>query len=214
MLNNCPACNGTISNQAITCPHCGHPLIEVSQTARPKEERSSTFTILSGIGFLVCLFTPKLIVALPIFGTAICAVIAIFRKEPSRIVSGIILIITLGLLFSGESSVSSVGQSESSTDTSLSAVKIDDWNWIKDPDFAGKGTIHWNVKVSNVSDKYIDMVRVELTTFDQAGKLIATDYDYVNSIPPGSSRSEEGYADYYGTEKSANIQVTEVRFAR
>ncbi len=212
MLNNCPACNGTISDLAPSCPHCGHPVASNNAPHQPKSHVTSTFTILAALGFVICLFTPRIIVALPIFGTAICAVIALFRKEQARILALILLILTIGLLFLSSFSTSPL--SASSDQSSLSAVKIEDWNWASDPTFGTKGVVRWNVEIRNLSDRYIESVKVELTTYDKSGKLIATDFTYVDAIPPHDTRSKEGLADYYGTEDTATLKVAEVRFAR
>lgn len=187
------------------------PLPEVSDPV-PKQHPISTFTILATLGFVICLFTPRLIVALPIFGTIICAVLALFRKERARGLSAIVLALTIGLLFLSSSGISSSGSS--SDRASLSSVKVDDWNWKKDPSFGTEGTIRWNVKITNLSEKYVESVKVELTTYDQSGKLITTEFTFVNSIPPGDTRSKQSFANYYGTEQKASLKVVNVRFAR
>jgi len=187
------------------------PLPEVPDPV-PKQHPISTFTILASLGFLICLFTPRLIVALPIFGTVICAVIALFRKERPRVFSAIVLTLTIGLLFISSSGISSSGSY--SDRASLSSVKVDDWNWEKDPSFGTDGTIRWNVKIKNLSEKYIESVKAELTTYDQSGKLVTTDFTFVSSIPPGDTRSKQSFANYYGTEQKASLKVVNVRFAR
>ena len=220
MLKNCPECGGTTSDQAASCPHCGHPLTPLSSAPplpsaptqeQPKKSRSPVFTVLAAFGFLLCLFTPRLILVLPLFGTIACAVIALFRRERARAASIIVLILTLGLfLLSAMDSPSGGARSSAS----LSSVKIEDWNWAVDPDFGTKGTVEWNANVRNLTDKYIESVRLEMTTYDKDGKLIASDFTFVDAIPPGGIRSKKSYADYYGTEGKASIQVTDVRFAR
>lgn len=40
-LTHCPACSGQISVEAVTCPHCGHPLRPV--TAQPGEDWQERF---------------------------------------------------------------------------------------------------------------------------------------------------------------------------
>jgi hypothetical protein len=187
------------------------PLPEIPAPV-PKQYPISTFTIIASLGFVICLFTPRLIVALPIFGTVICAVIAIFRKERARVFSAIVLALTIGLLFFSSSGISSSGSS--SNLASLSSVKVEDWNWKKDPSFGTEGTIRWSVKIKNLSEKYVESVKVELTTYDQSGKLITTAFTFVSSIPPGDTRSKQGFANYYGTEQKASLKVVNVRFAR
>jgi hypothetical protein len=95
----------------------------------------------------------------------------------------------------------------------LETAEIVDWNWSSDPDFGSNGAIKWNVQVRNKSAKPMSLVKVEFTTYDKAGKLIASDFTYVQAIPAGQSRSDESYADYHGTEDEAGVQVAEVTFA-
>jgi hypothetical protein len=100
------------------------------------------------------------------------------------------------------------------TSSNLSAAKIDDWNWRQDASFGSRGTIKWNVKVRNKSDRNISSAKVELTTYDSQGKLVASTFTYVQAIPPGEVRSSDSFADLYRTEQRAVVQLTEVRFAR
>lgn len=110
---------------------------------------------------------------------------------------------------------SSVSSGLSGSDPSaLRAVEIVNWNWRTDPHFGGKGTILWNAQVRNNSDKYIESVRLELTTYDASNKLVTTAFTFVEAIPPGETRSDESYATYYGTEERAGVQVASVRFSR
>ena len=212
MLKKCPECGGATSDQASTCPHCGHPLVSGPRPIpEVAQNRSPVFTILAALGFFLCLFTPRLILVLPLFGTIAFAVIALFRRERGRAASISVLVLTVGLFLVNAVGSPSGSRSDSA---SLESVKIDDWNWSVDPEFGTSGTVRWNANVRNVSDKYIESVRLELTTFDKNGKLIASDFTFVGAIPPGGTRSEESYADYYGTEGNATIQVTDVRFAR
>jgi predicted amidophosphoribosyltransferase len=40
-LTSCPACSGRVSDQAATCPHCGHPLR--NPAAQPSEDWQKRF---------------------------------------------------------------------------------------------------------------------------------------------------------------------------
>jgi hypothetical protein len=51
-------------------------------------------------------------------------------------------------------------------------------------------------------------------TYDSSGKLVSTTFQFVSAIPPGETRSAASYADYYGTEIDAKIQVAEVHFSK
>ena len=84
------------------------------------------------------------------------------------------------------------------------------WNWRKDPSFGTDGTIKWNVQVKNSSNLYFDNVRIEFTTYDASDRLVSSTFSYVDAIPPGGTRSESSFADLYGTEQRATIQVTRV----
>jgi len=118
--------------------------------------------VLAILGFMASLFTPRLIVALPVLGTMGCAVVALFRREPARLVSVLTLVGAAGLLMlTGSTSSHLTGEGPSS----LKAVEIVSWNWRPDPSFGGKGTIHWNAQVRNLSQRYIESVRLELTTY-------------------------------------------------
>lgn len=51
-LTNCPECSGMISDQAITCPHCGYPLKPI-QAPRTKKRASSVKRRRNGSGTIV-----------------------------------------------------------------------------------------------------------------------------------------------------------------
>jgi hypothetical protein len=166
--------------------------------------------VLALFGLIVSLFTPRIIVSLPVLGTIACAVISLFRRESARVLSGLVLVGAAAILFwSGGTS----GRLPGSEPSALRAVEIVSWNWRPDPSFGNKGTIHWNAQVRNVSGKYVENVRLELTTYDASGKLVTTAFTFVSAIPPGEARSDESYAPYYGTEQRAAVQVTSVRFS-
>lgn len=215
MLTKCPACDGVVSDQAAACPHCGHPLAGVAPVPDPTAaspppvaRRAPVFTLLAALGLVLCLFAPRIVFILPLFGTVACAVIGLFRKERFRWISGVVLVLAALLLVAVSS-----GAGTGSSQAELSAVKVDDWNWAADPEFGSRGAIKWTVSVRNVSDRYVQNAKVELTTYDKAGKLIATDFTFVDAIPPGEVRTEESYADLYGNEGNASLQVTSVDFA-
>lgn len=210
MIQECPECKGSVSDQAAACPHCGHPLSKPAAPSSLKTRRTPVFMVLALLGLMASLFTPRLIVALPVLGTMGCAVVALFRREPARLVSVLTLVGAAGLLIlSSNTSTRLTGEDPSS----LKAVEIVSWNWRPDPSFGNKGTIHWNAQVRNLSQRYIESVRLELTTYDAAGQLVTTAFTFVGAIPPGETRSDESYADYYGTEQRAAVQVASVRFS-
>jgi hypothetical protein len=217
MLRECPECKGTVSDQANACPRCGYPLVQQGQqsqfeTKSPPSAHSPVFMVLGLVGLFVSLFTPRLIVTLPVLGTLCCATISLIRREQARVVSVLVLLAAGGLLlFSGFDT--SVGLDANKAAAALKSVEVVNWTWKKDPSFGTKGTIRWQAQLRNISRQYIASARVELTTYDAAGKLVATAFSYVSAIPPGETRSEESFAAYYRTEESAKLQVTDVRFS-
>ena len=89
----------------------------------------------------------------------------------------------------------------------LPPIEVASWNWRKDPGFGTDGAIIWNVELRNNTDRYLDLVRVNLTTYDQQGRIVTSDFMYVRGLSPGGVASSQGYATYYGTETRARIEV-------
>ena len=121
------------------------------------------------------------------------------------------IVLAIGLLAFSETGTVIPGGGSSSN---LAAAEIIGWNWRKDPSFGTKGTIKWNVQVRNKSSENISSVKVEFTTFDKSGKLVASTFTYVSAIPPSQTRSSESFADLYMTEDTATVQIADVRFSR
>lgn len=92
-------------------------------------------------------------------------------------------------------------------DGPIPAIEIVDWNWRSDPDFGGDGIIKYTVELRNNTTRYIESVRVEITTYDNQGRLVASDFTYVNTLRPGEKASESSFAPYYGTEETARIRI-------
>jgi uncharacterized protein YraI len=91
-------------------------------------------------------------------------------------------------------------------------VEIKDWRWYSDPDFGTSGAVRYVVELQNNTDQYISSVRIGLTTYDSDGRIVDSDFTYVQSLTPGGTSSTESYADYYGTEDRAKIQVQDVNY--
>lgn len=215
MLIECPECKGNASDQAATCPHCGYPLAS-SVSSAPKttarRRRTPIFATLSVIAFVTAFLSPRFLLFMPLSGAIGCSVISLFRRERLPAVSVILILMSAGLFYFS-SSVDLEANNEEHVDL-LQVVEIVDWNWIADPDFGGDGAIKWNVQVRNKSDKYLENVKVELVTYDHIENLVATASMYVGAIPPREVRAGESFADLYGTEARATVQVVDVRFAR
>lgn len=215
MLIECPECKRQVSDQAESCPHCGHPMKQATPpapTAEKKERNAPIFLVLSIIAFVLTLNTPKLLLFFPLMATLGCAVISLFRNEKGRIGAVLVLLFTGGLFVLSELG-GGIPQAKVASQH-LDAAEIAEWNWRKDPNFGTRGTIKWNVQVRNKSSENIRTVKVEFTTYDKGGKLVASTFTYVSAIPPGQTRSSESYADLYRTEERANVQITEVNLSR
>jgi hypothetical protein len=97
-----------------------------------------------------------------------------------------------------------------SEDLNLGAAEIASSNWRADPDYSFSGAVIWTVEVRNTTTTQLQSVRVDFTTYDASGKIIAADFTFVDPIPPGETRSAEGFADYHGTEATVKFQVGSV----
>ena len=174
--------------------------------------RSSTpiFTILAGAFCIICLFTPIILLTMPIMVTIACAVISIFRKEKPRwlapfwIVASIFVMVGAG---------SSLNKSLGTTPENLSAAEVIDSSWSPDPSFGNNGTVKWRVRIANKTDRSIEHVKVDFSTFDSNNKLLTHTFSYVDAIPAMGYRDDESFADYYGTEATANFAITSVKFS-
>lgn len=88
-------------------------------------------------------------------------------------------------------------------------IEIVSWRCYKDPTFGGDGAIVIVGELRNNTDRYIELVRVEVTLYDKAGVVTDSDYTYVRGLAPGAKKSFKFYATYYGTEERASLQVHE-----
>lgn len=86
-------------------------------------------------------------------------------------------------------------------------VKIESWNWYTDSDYGTKGSVRWTVEVKNISDTYIDNVKVKFATYDANGKIITSEFTYVDGLAPGGTSVRSSFATYFGTEKTAKIWI-------
>jgi len=213
-LTKCTECGGQMSSLAERCPHCGHPSVRTLFEKLPAEQpaRAPLFLALAALCFVLLLATPRIIAVIPALATLGCCAVSILRRERARLAAGVVAALCLGILLLGSSSIGS-NASRSGGTNNIAAVEVADWNWGKDPDFGTNGTIKWNVQIRNTSSRNVESVRVEFTTYDAAGKLVSTTFSYVRSIPPGGTRADNSYADLFGTESRAQVQVTDVQFA-
>ena len=179
-------------------------------TAASKATKAPIFTIIAGVFLLISLGTPMLLVTMPVMGAAGLALVAMLRKERPRWLAPIIAICAVLLVFAAGSHMSELsGDSEAN----LSSAKITQWSWDVDSDFGTDGTIKWRAEIQNTSDRPIRNVKVDFTTYDRSGKLLTSTFAYVSAIPPGGTKSDESFADLYGTEDKAQAVISEVHFA-
>jgi hypothetical protein len=93
---------------------------------------------------------------------------------------------------------------------SAAQAQITTSNWRPDPDFGTDGAVIWTVEVQNPTDQTLHQVRVDFSTRDQTGKILASDFTFLGPIPPGETRAAESFADYLGSEATADFQITDV----
>jgi len=216
MLVECTECKGQISDTAETCPHCGYPgpgRQASDATAPTDRQRPPLLLAIGAVALILSLFAPIFLMFFPIMVALGCAIASLILKERWRpaavgvLVCGVVIFV---LAHSGHPG-GSLPDAPSSSD--LASAEITDWNWSKDPDFGTHGTIKWNVSVHNVSSRPLRNVRVEFSTYDNEGKLVATTFTYVDAIPPGETRSDNSFADLYRTEVRAEVKITDVNFS-
>jgi hypothetical protein len=214
MLINCAECSKQISDRADSCPHCGHPTLPppdalpaIKLPLERPERRQPIFLIIGVCALGLSLTTPRILLFFPIMVTLASTVIALFRREKAPGAALIVIALAIGLVALNENDLKAPSTSN------LGAAEIVDWSWQKDPSFGGRGTIKWNVLVRNKSSQNIRNVKVELTTYDKSGKLVSSTFAFVDAIPAGQSRSTNSFADFYGMESTAKIQLGEIYFA-
>lgn len=97
------------------------------------------------------------------------------------------------------------------TPSRLGEAAIASSNWRVDPEFAGDGAVVWTVEVRNTTGVQLEAVQVEFSTYDAAGRILAADFAFLDPIPPGETRSAEGFANYHGgAEATAKFQIASV----
>lgn len=236
MLIKCPECQAEISSDAPACPHCGKPAgdafrqafapaatqtIETAPGGVSKPERAQPGFELAAIAALVfSLFTPRLIIVIPLLATVVLSIVSIIRKEKWPAISVVTLVGAVLLFMLGEVPTNtptsmptqSLSPTQSNTDNAIQYAQIADWNWHIDRDFGTHGTIKWTVVVRNISDRPISMAKVGFTSYDQNGHVLGSTFTFVHAIPPHDTRSEDSYADLFGTEAKATVQLQGVEF--
>lgn len=224
MLIQCVECQREISDQAAACPHCGYPVKPVAAAATPssddppyrvpekKARAKPIFLALAVIAVIVAEGTPRLLIFFPVMCILGFSIVSLIRGERWSGWAWLTLVlgfVTWGL--SGSDFARVAGQKQAIESAEQSA-RIVSSRWVKDPNFGTRGTIKWYVEVENISQRYIKSAEVEFTTYDAAGKIVATTRTFVNAIPPGGRSSDNSYADFYRTESTAEFRLKRVRF--
>ncbi|MEJ2182731.1 MAG: SH3 domain-containing protein [Nitrospirota bacterium] len=89
----------------------------------------------------------------------------------------------------------------------LPSFEIENWNWYKDPSFGTRGAVIWTVEVRNNTNNYVELLKIEFTTYDAKGNIITSDFAYVEGLSPGGTASTKSYATYFGKEEKAKIRI-------
>ena len=212
MLQNCSECGKEVSSATAACPNCGHPLAATEKptpTFAPSARPAPVFSIIAVCAVLFGFVTPMILAWFPMTAGAACGLIGAVRGERPRwlpIGSAVTAILMFFVVASGTGHHGVGGRK-------LSAAKIESWNWNIDPSFGTKGTVKWNVAVTNTSERAISMARVEFSTYDANGKLLASTFTFVHAIPAGETRTADSFAHYYGNEKDAKIALSDVDYS-
>lgn len=97
--------------------------------------------------------------------------------------------------------------------SALAGVEVVSSAFYPQPDFGVEGAVIWVVEVRNVTSQLIESAEIDFTTRDAAGGVLAFGSTFVGPIPPGETRVGQSFADYLGTEATADFQVVDVIFA-
>ena len=212
MLIACPECSVQVSDKAATCPSCGVAIAieEAAPKASPISAgpRPAVFTGIAVVAVGLALFTPRILLFFPVMVAIGSAVIGFARREQWRTAGTVAGVAALALFALSEADMAAP------TSANLSAAEIASWNWTPDQSFGEHGTIKWNVLVQNKTDKPLSSVKVDFTSYDAAGKILASTFTYVDAIPPGGTQSADSYADLYGGEARADVKISEVRYSQ
>jgi hypothetical protein len=92
----------------------------------------------------------------------------------------------------------------------LAEAQIVSNSWQVDPASSETGAVVWTAEVRNTTGAELELVQVEFSTYDAAGKIVAVDFAVLDPIPAGGTAVAEGLADYRGTEASAKFQIASV----
>jgi hypothetical protein len=101
---------------------------------------------------------------------------------------------------------------EFSTSSGAAGVQVVSSAFYLEPG-SGEGVVIGVVEVLNSGTQLIETAEIEFTTRDAAGAVLASGPAFVGPIPPGDTRVGQGFADYVGTEATADFRVTDVLVA-
>ncbi len=185
MLTECPECKKSVSSLATSCPHCGYVLIQPSeQVAPPAAKKGALFQILAGIGIVLGLFTPRILLLFPVLFVTAMSIASIARCERRRGLSVVFLIVgALLLIVPSLSSLSTATKQTSYTDS----LKISNTTWVKQ-----SGYSYLRGRVQNIGHATVRYFEVKAFYKNQNGAVV--DMDYTNSgerLPPGMAKEFE-----------------------
>lgn len=104
MLIKCPECDSEVSDSATSCPKCGFPFSYQGETrqevARPvvKTRPTPVFLAISLVALFIGLFSPRLLIFLPLLAAAALAILSLVRGERGRWAAVLVFPACLGLL--------------------------------------------------------------------------------------------------------------------
>lgn len=80
------------------------------------------------------------------------------------------------------------------------------------PTFGDEGAVIWVVEVRNPTAQLVETAEIAFTSRDAAGGILASSSALIGPIPPGETRAIQSFAEYLGTEATADFQVANVQF--
>jgi hypothetical protein len=94
-------------------------------------------------------------------------------------------------------------------------VTVTSFKWQKEPDYGSNGAVRFIIAVKNNTKRYIRTIILQVTTFDSLGNPVASNDYFMDAFAPGKTKVlDTRTMDYYGTEKTASIQIVEFEYSK
>ena|SRR5436305_10509209 len=116
MLIRCGECGREISDAAPSCPHCGIlRQLGAAPAGTAAVSRQPFFLIAAAICLFLSLFTPRIVVVLPVLVTVLFGIISIVRRETWRPAAALCVLAAIGLFVLSSTEMAAIVPQSSSS---------------------------------------------------------------------------------------------------